>query len=159
MSDATTVITTSEEQTRALGAFLGTQVRPGDVILLHGDLGAGKTTLTQGMLQTLGVGESVNSPTFILVAEHAGRLPSGDEILIRHADLYRITGEEQLDSFGYFDLIDDPEGLLIVEWPERAGAHLPGRFILVTLEFAGENTRRIILDDRSGRDQPIHLPS
>ncbi len=149
------LLSTSAGQTFDLGAQLGAQVEPGDVLLLHGDLGAGKTTLTQGLLQALGVAGPVHSPTFILVAEYEGTTQTGEAMLIRHADLYRLTDPGEVESFGYLDLIEDSAGILIVEWPERAGDHLPERYLLVTLEFAGQDARRLTFDDRRGSGRSL----
>ncbi|MEZ4499746.1 MAG: tRNA (adenosine(37)-N6)-threonylcarbamoyltransferase complex ATPase subunit type 1 TsaE [Thermomicrobiales bacterium] len=156
MSDQS-VATHSGDETRQTGRLLAAQLRPGDILLLHGDLGAGKTTFTQGLLAGLRVASPVNSPTFILVAEHHGTLPSGEPVLIRHADLYRIEDPDQLESTGYFDLIHNPEGIAVIEWPERAAAHLPDQYILVTLEFKGPQTRQITLIDNSGSNRRLVL--
>lgn len=134
---------TGPEDTRRFGEELASVLQEGDVVLLHGDLGAGKTTMTQGILRGLGVTSGVSSPTFVLVAEHRGRLREGPDVLIRHADLYRLDDLAELESFGYADLIDDPTGIVIVEWPERAGATLPEHYLLVTIDFAGHDARRI----------------
>ncbi|MCC6944269.1 MAG: tRNA (adenosine(37)-N6)-threonylcarbamoyltransferase complex ATPase subunit type 1 TsaE [Thermomicrobiales bacterium] len=153
MNAESTIRTTSAEETRAAGASLAAQLVPGDVLLLHGDLGAGKTTLTQGLLAGLGVDAPVSSPTFVLVSDYAGHVASGEPVAIHHIDLYRLNEPSELDSTGYFDLIDETGGLLIVEWPERAASCLPERYVLVTIDFAGEDARTITIDDRSGRDR------
>jgi tRNA threonylcarbamoyladenosine biosynthesis protein TsaE len=145
--------TTGAGQTRVLGAALGRLLRPGDVVLLHGDLGSGKTTLAQGIAQGLGVREQIQSPTFTLVAEHEGQATGGDRIRLYHLDLYRLAGEEDLESFGWDDYLSPSDGVSVVEWPERAGSWLPDEYLLVRLESAGADLRRIGVEavPRNGR--------
>lgn len=146
-------LSTDAAETRAFGTRLAQQLRVGDVVLLHGDLGAGKTTLTQGIAQGLGVTEPVQSPTFTLVAEHLGYTADGAPIRLYHLDLYRLGGEDDLEEIGFDDLLAPRDGISIIEWPERAGRWLPERFILVSIEPIREETRRLILDTgHLGRD-------
>jgi tRNA threonylcarbamoyladenosine biosynthesis protein TsaE len=103
----------SPEQTQRLGALLGPALGPGDVILLQGGLGAGKTALTQGIARGLGVTETVNSPTFTILKEYSGRLP------LYHFDLYRIEHPDELLSLGFEQYFDAGDGVCVVEWAER----------------------------------------
>jgi tRNA threonylcarbamoyl adenosine modification protein YjeE len=130
--------TDSSEHTERLGEVLGAWLRPGDVVLLHGDLGAGKTTLTKGIARALGVGDTVSSPSFALVNEYA--LP---ELRLFHLDLYRLDDPADLDSIGFTELTSTEDGIAIVEWPERAGTLLPDRYLLVEISYAGEGHRRV----------------
>jgi len=127
-----------EGETRALAAELAGSLRVGDVILLHGDLGAGKTTFVQGLAAALGAGERIQSPTFTLVAEHAitlGRL--------HHMDLYRLNDPEELEGIGYEDFIDPEDGITVIEWPERAEDWLPDRYILVQFDYVDAGHRQV----------------
>ena len=144
-ANATRVEIASPEEMQHFGEQFALQLRAGDVVLLHGDLGAGKTTLTQGILRGLGVRDPVTSPTFVLVAEYAGHVASGEPVMIRHVDLYRLADPAELDSIGFSDIVEDPDGILIVEWPERAGAGLPDAYILVTFHFSGPGRRLLEL--------------
>jgi tRNA threonylcarbamoyladenosine biosynthesis protein TsaE len=137
------VHTTGPKETRALAGRLAGVLRPGDVLLLHGDLGAGKTTFTQGLLAALHETAPVQSPTFTLVAEHEGVLADGTRIVVHHIDLYRLDDPDEVDSFGYEELIDTDDAIVIVEWPERAAHIRPERFLLVTFSFAGPDQRDI----------------
>lgn len=137
------VITTKPEKTRTLGERLSQYLTTGDVLLLHGDLGAGKTTLTQGIARGLGIAGDVPSPTFTLVNEHSGRLPSGEEVALYHVDLYRLRDADDLDSIGFDDYAAPTSGITIIEWPERAAARLPGSYILIQLAFATDESRRL----------------
>ncbi|WP_298853571.1 tRNA (adenosine(37)-N6)-threonylcarbamoyltransferase complex ATPase subunit type 1 TsaE, partial [uncultured Sphingomonas sp.] len=100
----------------ALGASLAALVRPGDVIALRGDLGAGKTTLARGLLAALGLAEEAPSPTFAIVQPYA---PPEVRLPVAHVDLYRLEDEEDALELGLDELSD--EGVLLVEWPERLG--------------------------------------
>ncbi len=105
----------SVEQTRWLGAILGGLLGPGDVVLLHGNLGAGKTAFTQGIGRGLGVAATINSPTFTILKEYAGRLP------LYHFDLYRIEDPGELEALGFADYFAG-EGVSVIEWAERGEA-------------------------------------
>ena len=105
----------SPEETRQLGVRLGQLLAPGDVVLLHGDLGAGKTAFTQGIGAGLGVRETINSPTFTLLKEYVGRVP------FYHFDLYRIEDAEEIYALGFEDYFGGA-GVSVVEWAERGEA-------------------------------------
>jgi tRNA threonylcarbamoyladenosine biosynthesis protein TsaE len=124
-----TVRTTSVAKTRTLARRLAKLLCAGDVLLLQGPLGAGKTAFTQGLAQGLGLSSEVTSPTFILVASH----PAGDAKLpLFHADLYRLT-----DPFDVADLqleAQATDGILVIEWPERAFDELPPDHLLIVIE-------------------------
>jgi tRNA threonylcarbamoyladenosine biosynthesis protein TsaE len=132
-----TVETVSAADTEALGARLAAELTAGDVVLVSGELGAGKTTLIRGACQALGVEGPVTSPTFTIGQRYRGRLP------VSHLDLYRLEslGEEEpalLDDYL------DPGSVAFVEWPAVAAPQLAGRKVLeVRIEHAGENRRRI----------------
>ena len=113
------VIVRSSEQMRDLGMRLAQQCQAGDVIVLIGDLGAGKTTLVQGMGIGLGISEPVTSPTFALIQEYPA--PRGRVV---HADLYRVRSPAELDALGWHELVDQAP-LLLVEWPEVAAGTFP----------------------------------
>ena len=104
------IATSSSAETQALGASLGALLQPGIVVTLSGKLGAGKTTLVQGIARGNGYNGYVRSPTFVLVYEYQGRLP------IAHCDMYRLQPEEA-DDLGLEDYLED--GVLLAEWPER----------------------------------------
>lgn len=119
-----------EARTRALGKRLARFLQRGDVVLLQGPLGAGKTTLTQGVGAGLGVETQVNSPTFVLLAVHE---PAGEGGLpLYHADLYRLGDPDEVADLGLDEQAAD--GVLVVEWPERGVEALPPEHLLVVLE-------------------------
>jgi tRNA threonylcarbamoyladenosine biosynthesis protein TsaE len=120
--------------TALFGEQLGKIAQKGDVILLHGDLGVGKTTLTQSIAVGLEVPpeQYVSSPSFALMHEYSGRLP------LFHMDCYRLSGEEDVEGAGLADYIIGP-GLTVIEWPERLGGLRPGERLDITLQSAGES--------------------
>ena len=133
------------ERTRTVAARVADLLLPGDLLCLRGDLGAGKTTFVQGLAAGLGVPGVVTSPTFTLVHEHlGGRLP------LFHFDLYRLEAPSLLDELGFADYHRVGNGVVAVEWPERAGDALPAERLDVALGEAGEG-RRITLTGRGRR--------
>ena len=131
-------MTHSSDETREFAAALAAAAQPGDRIALVGPLGAGKTQFAKGFAAGLGVREVVNSPSFTLMAEYAGRLP------LFHQDLYRLTGAEEAFGGG---MVDERglDGVTLTEWAERLPAELdPGR-LTVAFDVLGEDERRISL--------------
>ncbi len=126
--------------TEQFGRTLGSLAQPGDIITLEGDLGAGKTTLTQFIGQGLMVPEEcyITSPTFSLLHEYPGRLP------LYHMDLYRLAGEEEIEELGFEDFLYG-QGLTVIEWPERLGTLMPEERLHIELLFQGEEGRKIVL--------------
>ena len=133
-----TLVTHDATATRALAANLATVARPGDLVCLVGDLGAGKTQFAKGFAVGLGITDTVSSPTFVLMTEYAGRLP------LFHLDLYRLDDAADALAGG---LIDERQlaGVVLVEWAERLGAALPSGRLDVHLDGTGDDPRRITL--------------
>lgn len=136
------IVTHSPADTAAIGEALAACLRDGDVVLLHGDLGAGKTTLAKGIASALGVEDVVSSPSFSLVNEYDTRLAAAVTRLY-HLDLYRLRSEDDLASIGFDDFMAPADGITLVEWPERASTALPERFLLVELETVKAGSRRL----------------
>lgn len=131
--------TTSEAETRATARSLATTLRPGAVLLLLGDLGAGKTAFVRGLAEGLGIAEdAVSSPTFTLVQEYrGGRLP------LYHADLYRLPEGVSLDDLGLDEVAED--GVLAIEWPERLARPVPGA-VAIRIAIDDDTARTITID-------------
>ena len=116
-----------------IGAVIGATLAPGDVVLLSGDLGAGKTTLARAMLKTRGLAGEAPSPTFAIVQPYA---PPEVDLPIAHVDLYRIEGEDELIELGLDDYLYD--GALLIEWPDRLGAQAWGDALALTISGGGD---------------------
>jgi tRNA threonylcarbamoyladenosine biosynthesis protein TsaE len=130
--------TRSDEETRELGRTLGPQLR--GVVLLIGDLGAGKTTLAKGIVEGLGAAgaDDVSSPTFTLIHEY------GDPVKVYHADLYRLDTVEQVRGLGIEELFDKP-AIVLIEWGERFPEIVPDEHTEIRLAHAPGDTRLIEL--------------
>ncbi|MCK6578496.1 MAG: tRNA (adenosine(37)-N6)-threonylcarbamoyltransferase complex ATPase subunit type 1 TsaE [Anaerolineae bacterium] len=143
--DELDLISHSAEQTRRLGVRLGTLLRPGDVICLSGEMGAGKTAFAAGVGAGWGADTVVNSPTFSLVHEHRRQQ---DQNRLLHIDCYRLNSEDEADTLGLDDLFDEKAAVLI-EWPERIASLLPKERLWVDLRIF-EAARRNLLFIPSG---------
>ena len=136
------LVSRSPVETIAIGEALADLLRDGDVVLLHGDLGAGKTTLVKGIASALGIVDVVSSPSFSLINEYETGLGAAVTRLY-HLDLYRLRGEDDLASIGFEDFAAPTDGVTVVEWPERAATALPERFLLIEIETVGSDSRRM----------------
>ncbi len=134
------ITTHSEDKTAAVGRDLAATLSAGDVLLLYGDLGAGKTAFVRGLAEGLGVErDEVSSPTFTLIQEYrGGRLP------LFHVDLYRIEDPREFDELGLDEIAED--GVLAIEWAEKLAARLkPSRYVSVHIEHGDGDTRTILI--------------
>jgi len=132
------IVCPDPDATSRLGAALATVALPGDLICLWGDLGAGKTHLAKAIGAGLGISDTIVSPSFVLMAEYAGRLP------LFHLDPYRLTDAGDAISGG---LIDERQasGVTVIEWPERLGDALPDERLDVRIDGVGDDPRTIVL--------------
>lgn len=138
--------TESPEETRTLGEKLGKTLKQGDVIALIGDLGTGKTCLTQGIARGVGIAsdETVSSPSYILINEYNGTVP------IYHIDLYRLENSEEIAELGLSEYVEG-DGICIIEWAERMAAALPDTCIKIRITLTGANA----LDEDDEADENI----
>jgi tRNA threonylcarbamoyladenosine biosynthesis protein TsaE len=139
------IITHSSEETIQFGRDLGARLKPPVLILLSGELGAGKTTLTKGIVSGAGAAreDEVTSPTFTLVHKY------GNGSRVYHVDLYRIGDFHDLETLGLEDVLSEP-GVVLVEWPERLTLRTDWPVIRIDLEHVAEETRRIVIRDEAG---------
>ncbi len=136
--------THSPAETRALGEHLAQRLHPGDVLLLWGDLGAGKSELTRGLAKGLGVTETVSSPSFtILNVYESGRVP------LYHFDWYRLQSAEELWEMGMEEYLGG-DGVAVVEWPAQCPEAIPESYLSVTLTPMGDNEREITWESKGG---------
>ena len=140
----------SAENTFALGAILGGAAEPGDVIALTGDLGTGKTCLTQGIARGLGVPEAyaVTSPTFTLINEYPGRCT------LYHLDVYRLGGAKDMEDMGYEEYFFG-RGVTVVEWAERVREVIPETAVAVYISYIDDNTREFVIKAPDGAMRKI----
>ena len=132
-----TIRTDSPEATRAVAAALGELLEAGDLVLLVGDLGAGKTAFAQGIARGLGVDEPVTSPTFTIVQEYEGRLR------LAHVDVYRLDRVQDLYDLGFDELVDD-DGVTVVEWGDLVAQGVPAEHLVVRIEPGAVDTERVL---------------
>jgi tRNA threonylcarbamoyladenosine biosynthesis protein TsaE len=135
MSRTLELITSSAEETQELGRLLGSRLEVGDLVLLSGELGSGKTTLTQGMAWGVGVEEYAHSPTFVLVNQYQGRL------VLHHVDLYRLDDVGEVVELGVSEMLAD--GACVVEWADKALEVFPSGHLRIDLAEAGPERRRL----------------
>ncbi|MBI4332535.1 MAG: tRNA (adenosine(37)-N6)-threonylcarbamoyltransferase complex ATPase subunit type 1 TsaE [Chloroflexi bacterium] len=129
------ITTASPAETQRLGRLIGKQAEPGDVYLLTGDLGAGKTCLSHGIARGLGIKGYVMSPSFVIVREYrTGRLP------LFHLDFYRLENQQEICGLGLDEYFYGP-GVTVVEWAERATGLLPPGHLSIKIEIAPDNVR------------------
>src|SRR5690349_19218082 len=141
MASPETVTTNSETETFALGEKVAATLKPGTFVLLHGDLGAGKTAFVRGMAAGLGANpDDVSSPTFVLIQHYKGRIP------LVHVDLYRLDSTAAVDDLGLEELASG--AVVAIEWAERMPRPLENR-VTVKIEDLGENGRRITVSRES----------
>lgn len=131
----------AEGQTIRLGELLGRSLRAGDLVLLYGELGAGKTTLVRGMAKSVGYRGRVASPTFALAHVYRGK-----RLTLHHLDLYRLKDGDTAE-LGLDELLHDPKGAVVVEWPQAA--RWPKRRVEVRLAHARRGRRATISDRRA----------
>src|SRR5688572_6278007 len=139
--------TKSPAETKRLGERLARLLRPGDVLLLQGELGAGKTCFAQGIGAGLNVKEAVKSSSFVLVNEYHGRLH------VYHADLFRLEDPVQVFELGLEENAQD--GLLLIEWPDRAMQEMPPEHLLARFETTGDKSRRISFEAQGSRYEAL----
>jgi tRNA threonylcarbamoyladenosine biosynthesis protein TsaE len=129
-------VSSSPEETLALGEELGRSLKPGSIVALKGGLGAGKTCFTKGIALALGVEDEVTSPTYTIISEYEGKCP------FRHADAYRLRGDEDFALLGAEDIFDS-EGITVIEWPEKIAGTIPPESLVVEISIQDDGSRII----------------
>jgi tRNA threonylcarbamoyladenosine biosynthesis protein TsaE len=140
----------SPEQTRRLGVRLGELLKPGDLILLDGDLGAGKTTFAQGIARGWGSLDPVTSPTFVLINEYR----RADEARLFHFDAFRLGGAEDAVALGLQETMEDG-GPVMIEWPARVQSMLPSQGLWVRLRWVDDSRRALQLEAHGPRSEAL----
>jgi len=140
--------TSTPSQTRRIGERIGRLLRAGDVVLLSGELGAGKTVLAQGIGRGMGIRDQIKSSSFVIMNEY-----QGPALRLYHADLYRLEEPEQVAELALDELASS--GVLVVEWPERAEAELPQEHLRVHLAYDGAKARTLTITPHGPRYEEI----
>ena len=145
-----TLISESIENTINIGRIIGENLSGGDIVALIGDLGSGKTCITQGIAGGIGVPEEyrITSPTFTLINEYPGR------ITLYHIDIYRLSGPQDLEDMGYEEYFYG-DGVTVVEWAEKIKDILPNECLYVYLRYLDENKREIKFSGRTDKTEQI----
>lgn len=138
------ILTKNAKQTEMIGYQIGSLLEAGDLVLLEGDLGGGKTTFTKGLARALNISETINSPTFTIVKIYRGKYN------LNHIDAYRLEGSD--DDIGLDELIND-EDITVIEWPEYILEFLPKSFLKVTFEYINEFERYLLIDINGSKNQ------
>jgi tRNA threonylcarbamoyladenosine biosynthesis protein TsaE len=133
------IYTENEAATEAAGEKLAKHLKPGAVVAMYGDLGAGKTAFVRGMAQGLGLDARVSSPTFTIVNEYPGRVP------LFHFDMYRLSGSDELFEIGWEDYLTRG-GICTVEWSENVSDAFDSDAVTVTIEKTGDLSRKITIE-------------
>ncbi|MBU0535140.1 MAG: tRNA (adenosine(37)-N6)-threonylcarbamoyltransferase complex ATPase subunit type 1 TsaE [Patescibacteria group bacterium] len=128
------IITHSTEETKKLASEIAEKTKLGDTLALYGDLGSGKTTFTRYLVESLGLKNRVQSPTFVIARKYGH---------VNHIDLYRIISEKEVGDLGIKEMIEDENSIMIIEWPELAENLLPENTIRIYFEYVDENSRKI----------------
>lgn len=154
------IVSHSSAQTQRLGMRLGDLLRGGELLLLEGQLGAGKTTFTQGLALGMGISELVSSPTFTLLKEYVGQVPvaNGQEgsparrgPALYHFDLYRLDDPEEILDLGFEDYFYDDSGVCVVEWADKAATLWSDGHLSIRLKTMSETKRSLLLTATGAR--------
>ena len=137
--------TSSAEETISLGEKIGKLLKKGDIIAMQGTLAAGKTTITKGIAQALGITETITSPTFCLISEYQGTMP------LYHMDVYRLDGREDFINLGTDDMLYG-DGVSIIEWSEKIMEELPSSTIILKITPQEDGSRLIEIDNWKNGD-------
>jgi tRNA threonylcarbamoyladenosine biosynthesis protein TsaE len=140
------LISDSRERTLEIGRLIGAILERGDIVALIGELGSGKTCLTQGLAKGMDVAENVPvvSPTFTLINEYPGKIP------LFHLDVYRLSGPRDLEDMGYEEVFYGG-GIIVIEWAEKIQDILPAKTLFILMRYIDENTREMILEGPGGK--------
>lgn len=148
------VLSVSTEKTKELARILAPKLKAGDIVALYGDLGTGKTAFTSYLVEALSIPSRVQSPTFVLSRRYANKdnieaQNSLKVLSVHHLDLYRLQSEKEVEDIGLLDMIEEPNSISIIEWPEHAEKLLPKeRTVKIFFQYGdNENERKITIQN------------
>lgn len=140
------IITKSAEETQEFAKKFAERIKPGDIVALSGELGAGKTTFTQGFVQGLEITNRIISPTFVIIRMYRIKNQESRIKNLYHIDLYRIENEGGLEGLGLKEILEEKDAVKLIEWPERMGSLLPEKRWDIRIESLGESERKINIE-------------
>ncbi len=141
------LFTHSEGETIQAGKQIANSLKAGDIVLLFGNMGAGKTTMTKGIAQGLGIQKHITSPTFPLMNVYALNNPDSDIKNFVHIDTYRLKNQEELIAIGVEDYLGKPDTITLIEWPEKIQELLSNKTVKkITLEHVDGESRRLVIE-------------
>lgn len=143
------IITKSPEETQKIAETLINNLKDKNVIALYGNLGSGKTTFVKGLAKGLGIKREIISPTFIIVRTYKIKFKKHNLRFknFYHIDLYRIESLKDIEGLGIYELMDNPENLIVIEWAEKIGNLLTENRVNIRFEYISENERKIIINN------------
>jgi len=139
----TTIVTSSSQETKSFAEQFAKTLHKGDVVVLYGELGSGKTTFVQGLAQGLHITKRIISPTFVILRSYTLK-----NSMFYHVDLYRLEGEKDIPSTGLMDLMKSKENIIAIEWPEKMGKLFPKKRWEVRCSYVDEEHRSISITKR-----------
>lgn len=143
------VLSKTTETTKELACRIALDLKENTVLALHGDLGSGKTTFTRYLVDALGINARVQSPTFILHRQYSSEDKTKLINTVHHLDLYRLTQPSELEELDFVELFNNPNSIVIIEWPDIAHNVLPQNTMHIYFEYINENTRKITYDENT----------
>ncbi len=133
--------TTTSAETQEVARQFAAGLQMGDIIVLRGNLGAGKTTFVQGLAQGLGITKRIISPTFVIIRTYNNSVT----VPFYHVDLYRLSGEQDIEATGLLEILEKKDSIVAIEWPEKMGSLLPEKRREVSFDYVDENKRKITI--------------
>ena len=137
------IVAANTEQTQKFAEEIASKLKPGNIVALYGDLGAGKTTFVSMVTKALGFTDRVQSPTFVVSRIYSGGGPASGIKCIHHLDLYRMQDSGDVKDLGMEGYLNQPDSLTFIEWPEVAEKYLPEKSVRIFFEILSENERKI----------------
>lgn len=141
-----TIISENLKETKAIADQIAQKITGGEIIALFGNLGSGKTTFTQFLAKSLGIEKNLKSPTFVIVKQYPFE-KNGSKLNLIHIDAYRLESADDLESIGFFEMLEDKNNIIVIEWPEKIKNTLPSNFIKIFFEYVDENRRQISIEE------------
>ncbi len=145
MNQGKNIVTNSYKETQKVGFDFAKNLKGGDVVALRGDLGSGKTTFVQGLAEGLGITKKIISPTFIIMRTYELK-DHPTKKFFYHVDLYRIESEQDVEGLGLIEIMQDPESIVVIEWPEKIENILPEKRKDLIFTYVEDYKRNIIIE-------------